>query len=97
MITSEAGEAPAYVDICHRAALMYAFTCLVLAQFAGLSVWPEPVNLIGVAVPWPSSFPLWGPMPSTAYCATRTINFAGLTSWDNVWSTRASSAFTSTP
>ena len=51
MITSEAGEAPAYVDICHRAALMYAFACLVLAQFAGLSVWPEPVNLIGVAVP----------------------------------------------
>ena len=51
MITSEAGEAPAYVDICHRAALMYGFACLVLGEFAGLSVWPEPINLIGVAVP----------------------------------------------
>lgn len=51
MITSPDGLAPAYVDICHRAALMYAFACLVLAEFARLSVWPHMVNLIAVAVP----------------------------------------------
>lgn len=51
MITSDQGEAPTYVDICHRAALMYAFACLVLVEFARLSGWPELVNLVGVAVP----------------------------------------------
>lgn len=51
MITSDEGVAPAYVDICHRAALMYAFACLVLAEFARLSAWPEHVNLIAVALP----------------------------------------------
>jgi hypothetical protein len=51
MITSEAGEAPVYVDICHRTALMYAFASLVLAEFARLSTWPDWVNAIGVAVP----------------------------------------------
>jgi hypothetical protein len=51
MITSAAGEAPVYVDICHRAALMYAFACLVLAEFARLSVWSAAVNLAAVAFP----------------------------------------------
>ena len=51
MITSAEGQAPAYVDICHRAALMYAFACLVLAEFARLSVWPSGVNLAAVALP----------------------------------------------
>lgn len=51
MITSAEGVAPAYVDICHRAALMYAFACLVLAEFARLSVWPAGVNLAAVALP----------------------------------------------
>ncbi|WP_310542922.1 hypothetical protein [Phenylobacterium sp.] len=51
MILDEDGLAPAYVDICHRAALMYAFACLVLAEFAGLSVWPGLVNILAVAVP----------------------------------------------
>lgn len=51
MITDADGQAPAYVDICHRAALMYAFACLVLAEFARLSAWPPMVNLIAVAVP----------------------------------------------
>src|SRR5690606_27907855 len=51
MITSSDGQAPVYVDICHRTALMYAFASLVLAAFAGRSAWPEPVNLAGVAVP----------------------------------------------
>ena len=51
MITDPDGQAPAYVDICHRAALMYAFACLVLAEFARLSAWPPGVNLAAVAVP----------------------------------------------
>lgn len=51
MITDAEGQAPAYVDICHRASLMYAFACLVLAEFARLSVWPPMVNLIAVAGP----------------------------------------------
>ncbi len=51
MITDPDGASPAYVDICHRAALMYAFACLVLAEFARLSAWPEWVNLVAVAAP----------------------------------------------
>lgn len=51
MITDADGQAPVYVDICHRAALMYAFACLVLAEFARLSAWPPWVNLIAVAAP----------------------------------------------
>ena len=50
MITSADGQAPAYVDICHRAALMYAFACLVLAEFARLSEWSADVNLAAVAL-----------------------------------------------
>lgn len=44
------GQAPAYVDICHRASLMYAFACLVLALFARGSAWPDAVNITAVAV-----------------------------------------------
>lgn len=51
MIVDPDGQAPVYVDICHRAALMYAFACLVLAEFARLSTWPPLVNLIAVAAP----------------------------------------------
>jgi hypothetical protein len=42
--------APVYVDIAHRAALMYAFAALVLAALAQLSAWPPDVNLVAVAV-----------------------------------------------
>ncbi len=51
MIFNADGQAAAYVDICHRAALMYAFACLVLAEFARLSVWPARFNLAAVALP----------------------------------------------
>lgn len=51
MITDAEGQAPVYVDICHRASLMYAFACLVLAEFARLSAWPPGVNLAAVALP----------------------------------------------
>lgn len=44
-------QAPAYVDIAHRASLMYAFAALLLAQFAQLSTWPAAVNLWSTALP----------------------------------------------
>jgi hypothetical protein len=51
MATSADATAPAYVDICHRAALMYAFACLVLAEFAGTSAWFDAVNLVATSLP----------------------------------------------
>ena len=51
MITSEDARSPYYVDIAHRASLLYSFACLLLAAFAQLSAWSEPVNFAGVAVP----------------------------------------------
>ncbi|NGY06607.1 hypothetical protein [Solimonas terrae] len=44
-------QAPSYVDIAHRAALMYAFAALLIAQFAQLSVWDAAVNLWATALP----------------------------------------------
>lgn len=44
------GQAPVYVDICHRASLMYAFACLVLRLFADRSAWPDAVNAAAVGV-----------------------------------------------
>ncbi len=41
---------PIYVDIAHRAALMYAFAALVLGALAQFSVWPSHVNTVAVAV-----------------------------------------------
>lgn len=43
--------APIYVDICHRASLMYAFACLVLAAFAERSAWPESIDRLAVGGP----------------------------------------------
>ncbi|WP_280480450.1 hypothetical protein [Nocardia cyriacigeorgica] len=48
--TSPDGAAHIYVDIAHRAALMYAFAGLVLAVFTELSAWPTAVNLAADAV-----------------------------------------------
>jgi hypothetical protein len=48
---SEKAVAPVYVDIAHRASLMYSFAALLLAVFAGLSVWPATVDLIAAALP----------------------------------------------
>ncbi|MEC7118369.1 MAG: hypothetical protein VXW65_00490 [Pseudomonadota bacterium] len=44
------GRAPYYVDITHRAALLYAFAALVLAALAQVSVWSESVNLWAVGL-----------------------------------------------
>lgn len=43
--------APLYVDIAHRAALLYSFASLLLAVFAGLSAWSDTVNLVAAALP----------------------------------------------
>ncbi|WP_446224453.1 hypothetical protein ACTWPB_04550 [Nocardia sp. IBHARD005] len=39
------GAAHVYVDIAHRAALMYSFAGILLAVFTELSAWPSIVNL----------------------------------------------------
>jgi hypothetical protein len=39
-----------YVDVAHRAALLYAFAALLIAVFAELSAWPAWVNLIAAMV-----------------------------------------------
>ncbi len=43
-------RAPVYVDIAHRAALLYAFAALLLGRFAALSAWPDEVDVAAVAV-----------------------------------------------
>lgn len=50
MSTSSSGLAHPYVDIAHRAALMYSFATLLLAVFVELSVWSTAVNLIAAMV-----------------------------------------------
>jgi len=50
MATSEERHAHPYVDIAHRAALMYSFASLLLAVFVELSRWPTVVNLTAVVV-----------------------------------------------
>ncbi|WP_028081044.1 hypothetical protein [Solimonas soli] len=44
-------QAPVYVDIAHRAALLYSFAALLLVQFAQLSAWRETTNLWATALP----------------------------------------------
>jgi hypothetical protein len=48
---AEDARAPVYVDIAHRASLLYAFAALLLAQFAALSVWPTAVNFWATLAP----------------------------------------------
>jgi glucan phosphoethanolaminetransferase (alkaline phosphatase superfamily) len=40
------GEAHAYVDTAHRAALLYSFATLLIATFVELSGWSTAVNLV---------------------------------------------------
>jgi amino acid transporter len=46
MATSPEGHAHPYVDIAHRAALLYSFATLLIAVFVELSGWSTAVNLI---------------------------------------------------
>jgi len=51
MNASPDGLAHPYVDIAHRAALLYAFATLLIAVFVELSGWSTAVNLIAAFVP----------------------------------------------
>lgn len=44
-------HAPVYVDIAHRAALMYAFACIVLLEFARISDLPDSIEALATAAP----------------------------------------------
>ena len=48
--TSENAQAHPYVDICHRASLMYAFAAILLAKFVEVSQLGNTVELIAVGV-----------------------------------------------
>ncbi|NKF21909.1 hypothetical protein [Solimonas marina] len=49
--TRDRAQAPVYVDVAHRSALLYAFAALLLAAFAQLSAWPARVNFWATALP----------------------------------------------
>lgn len=49
MVTDDHRAHP-YVDIAHRAALLYAFATLLIAVFVELSIWPVWVNLSAAMV-----------------------------------------------
>lgn len=44
-------RAPVYVDIAHRASLMYAFACLVIAKLVEFSPFGETAKIVIVSVP----------------------------------------------
>jgi hypothetical protein len=48
---SPAHRAPVYVDIAHRAALLYSFAALVIAKLLEYSPYPERVQLVAAGVP----------------------------------------------
>ena len=49
IMASAEGQAHPYVDICHRASLMYAFAAILLAKFVEVSQLPGMVELIAVS------------------------------------------------
>jgi hypothetical protein len=50
IFTSADGRAPVYVDIAHRAALMYAFACALLGELVAHSAWSSGTNAVAAAV-----------------------------------------------
>ncbi|KXP00065.1 hypothetical protein [Tsukamurella pseudospumae] len=50
IMTSPDHQAHVYVDIAHRAALLYSFALLLTAVFVQLSAWPQWVDLTAAAV-----------------------------------------------
>ena len=48
---SPKAQSPVYVDIAHRAALLYSFASLLLAEFASKSAWSPRTNVIAAALP----------------------------------------------
>lgn len=49
IMASEKGEAHPYVDICHRASLLYAFASILLLKFLEISQLPNTLELVAVA------------------------------------------------
>jgi hypothetical protein len=50
MARSAEAQSPVYVDIAHRAALLYAFACVLLAQLCAASAWSNAVNVAAAIV-----------------------------------------------
>jgi preprotein translocase subunit SecG len=50
IMAAEDHRAHPYVDIAHRAALLYSFATLLIAVFVDLSAWPTWVNLVAAMV-----------------------------------------------
>jgi preprotein translocase subunit SecG len=50
IIAADDHRAHPYVDIAHRAALLYSFATLLIAVFVELSAWPAWVNLTAAGV-----------------------------------------------
>lgn len=50
IMAAEDHRAHPYVDIAHRAALLYSFATLLAAVFVELSAWPTWVNLVAAMV-----------------------------------------------
>lgn len=51
IMASPQHQAHPYVDIAHRASLMYSFAALLLGQFATLSAWDARVDLVATTLP----------------------------------------------
>lgn len=51
MARSDTAEAPYYVNIAHRSALLYAFAAQLLAVFAALSAWSDAVDFWATLLP----------------------------------------------
>jgi hypothetical protein len=43
-------SAPVYVDVAHRASLLYAFACMLLGELCARSAWSDTVDLIAAIV-----------------------------------------------
>jgi hypothetical protein len=50
-LSSPDHKAHIYVDVAHRASLMYAFSSLLLAVFAYFSCWHPTIDLVATAIP----------------------------------------------
>ena len=51
MARNAAAQSPVYVDIAHRASLLYSFAALLLAVFASISAWSAFCDLLATAAP----------------------------------------------
>lgn len=51
MMRSETHQAPAYVDIAHRASFLYSFAALVIAELVKYSPFSSDLQILIVAVP----------------------------------------------